>query len=83
MSKTKISSRGQTVIPNEIRKRYGLKAGNEVEWQPIDAYSIMLQKVQNRPTMTWLEWLKAVDKLDKSLWDGVDPVKYAKTQRNR
>ena len=31
MSTVKVSTRGQLVIPMEIRKRYGIEAGDEVE----------------------------------------------------
>ena len=30
--KTKITKRGQTVIPSRIRERYHVKAGDHVEW---------------------------------------------------
>lgn len=30
--RTTISQRGQTVIPAELRRRYGLQEGDQVEW---------------------------------------------------
>ncbi len=30
--RTTISQRGQTVIPAELRRRYGLREGDQVEW---------------------------------------------------
>lgn len=30
--RTTISQRGQTVIPAELRRRYGLREGDQIEW---------------------------------------------------
>lgn len=83
MSKTKISSKGQTVIPAPMRQRYGLKKGQELEWQPLDADSMIVRKAGTETKMSWSVWLQKVGKLDKSVWEGVDPVQYVKEQRHR
>lgn len=73
---TKMSSRGQTVIPYDIRKQYGLKEGARMEWIPWDANSIVVKKSSQNKKLTWRKWLQEVDKLDKSVWKDIDPVKY-------
>ncbi len=44
MNKTKISSRGQTVIPRHIRKQYHWREGSRIEWLPFGETSIIARK---------------------------------------
>ncbi len=84
MSKTKVSSRGQTVIPKEIRTRYGIKKGSHIEWTPVDAHTITVRKdIPNMKKMSWTEWLDKAYGLHKEIWEGVDPVEYVREQRRR
>lgn len=48
MSKTKISSRGQTVIPKEIRKQYRLREGIHIEWVPFGEDSFIARTPSTR-----------------------------------
>lgn len=52
MDKTKISSRGQTVIPRYLRKRYGLREGTRVEWLPLSSDSLLVRTPVARSTRT-------------------------------
>lgn len=84
MSKTKVSSRGQTVIPTKIREQYGIKVGSMIEWQPIDGQTISVSKAKgNQKKMDWNEWFNSAYGLHKEIWEGVDPVKYVRKQRQR
>jgi len=40
---TKVTEKGQTTIPQELRERYGIEAGDEVEWVETDQ-GIVLRK---------------------------------------
>lgn len=33
---TRVTAKGQTTIPQEIRERYGIEPGDEVEWVETD-----------------------------------------------
>lgn len=76
MSKTKVSSRGQTVIPRAIRETYGIRAGNRVEWLARDAETIVLRKVTAKPATNWSQWAESLRGAGKEIWDNVDPVAY-------
>ena len=43
--KVKVSSKGQIVIPSEIRDRYGFAKGTELIVKPLDENRILLEKV--------------------------------------
>lgn len=78
MNKTKVSARGQTVIPKEIRKRYGMREGIHIEWMPLGNQTIMVRKVttEGQKKMSWAKWAKKTEGLHKEVWRGVDPVRY-------
>lgn len=78
MSKTKVSSRGQTVIPALIRKKYGLSEGSRVEWIPWNVDSVIIRKVTKKPKASWGEWANTMYGLHKEVWNGVDPVKHTR-----
>jgi len=47
MSKTtKVTNKGQTTIPQDIREKYGIEPGDEVEWVETDD-GVVLNKVAN------------------------------------
>jgi len=48
-SKTKISSQGRTVIPVEIRKKLGIREGEEVEWA-LEGEVIVVKPVREEKT---------------------------------
>jgi len=77
MSKTKVSSRGQVVIPLDIRKRYGIREGMNIEWIPRDANTLLVQRATAKRTRTnWGAWARSWVGLGKEVWDDVDPVEY-------
>lgn len=41
---TRVTAKGQTTIPQEIREKYGIEPGDEVEWVETDN-GIVLKKV--------------------------------------
>ena len=43
--KVRVSSKGQVVIPQEIRKEYGISAGTELTLRPLDENSLVFEKV--------------------------------------
>ena len=43
--KIRVSSKGQVVIPEEIRKKYGITAGMELILKPLDKNRIIVEKV--------------------------------------
>lgn len=42
--KAKISSKGQIVIPKDIRERYGYRKGVEVTFKPIDNTKLLIER---------------------------------------
>ncbi len=42
--RTKISSKGQIVIPKEIREKYGYREGVEVTLKPIDETKLLIER---------------------------------------
>lgn len=42
--KAKISSKGQVVIPKDIRERYGYRKGVEVTFKPIDNTKLLMER---------------------------------------
>jgi len=47
--KTKVTTKGQTTIPESIRKHLGVKSGEEVEWHLVKAMAIVQKdrKIKN------------------------------------
>lgn len=41
MNKTKVTSKYQTTVPEEVRKRLGIKSGSEVGWHIVREYVIL------------------------------------------
>lgn len=42
--KTKVSAKGQVVIPKELREKYGYDMGDELTLTPLDENRILLEK---------------------------------------
>jgi AbrB family looped-hinge helix DNA binding protein len=55
-----VSTKGQIVIPHEIRKRKRIQAGDDLEFidDPDDEQIIILRKVQRRPNQGLVQCLK-------------------------
>lgn len=48
MTTTKITSKHLTTVPSEVRKRFGLGAGDELEWIPTAAEVIVKPKKRGK-----------------------------------
>jgi AbrB family looped-hinge helix DNA binding protein len=54
---TTISSKGQIVLPAEIRKRDGIEAGQEFEVERIDRGEYLLKRRTRRSQVGLVDWL--------------------------
>lgn len=57
--KTKVSTKGQIVLPAEIRRRDGIRAGEEFEVERLDAGEYRLVRVAPVPNEGLVDWLLA------------------------
>lgn len=57
--KTTVSSKGQIVIPAEIRKQDGIETGQEFDVERIDAGEYRLVRRAPRPNEGLVDWLLA------------------------
>lgn len=57
--KTTVSTKGQIVLPAEIRKADGIEAGQEFEIQRIDRGEYRLVRRKARPNEGLVDWLLA------------------------
>lgn len=57
--KTKISSKGQVVLPAELRRRDGIRSGEEFEVERLDAGEYRLIRVTPPPNEGLVDWLLA------------------------
>jgi AbrB family looped-hinge helix DNA binding protein len=74
MSVAKIGKRGTLIIPVEIRKKTGLKEGDDVLIEVDEQGTIHMLK---RP----VDFSKALRNLYSEIWEGVDPVQYVSEER--
>lgn len=82
MQKTTLSSKGQAIIPIEIRRQYNLKTGSKLEWMAYGLNSILIKKSSVGKKPSWDEWLGKATGLHSDIWNGVDPVKYTRELRD-
>jgi AbrB family looped-hinge helix DNA binding protein len=71
--RTRVSTRGQVVIPREARVSAGLRSGDELVVEVKDG-SIVLRK----PSRSWVEWGYG---LGERVWRGVDTEACVKQER--
>jgi AbrB family looped-hinge helix DNA binding protein len=57
--KTRVSTRGQLVLPSEIRKEDDIEAGQEFEIERIDRGEYRLVRRTSRPNEGLVDWLLA------------------------
>ena len=57
--KTIMSSKGQIVLPAELRAQDGIEAGQEFDIERLDAGEYLLQRRQRTPNEGAVEWLLA------------------------
>jgi AbrB family looped-hinge helix DNA binding protein len=55
--RTRISSKGQIVIPAELRQRDGIDTGQEVEFERLDRGEYRLTRVAAPPNEGAVDWL--------------------------
>lgn len=56
---TRVSSKGQIVLPAEIRHRDAIEAGEEFEFERIDCGEYRLVRHRSRPNKGLVDWLLA------------------------
>jgi AbrB family looped-hinge helix DNA binding protein len=74
MSVAKIGKRGALIIPVEIRKKVGLKEGDDLLIEVDELGTIHMLK---RPA----NFSAALRNLHSEIWNNVDPVEYVKEER--
>lgn len=57
--KTKVSTKGQIVLPAEIRRQDGIETGQEFEVERVDAGEYRLARCTPRPNEGLVDWLLA------------------------
>ena len=57
--KTKVSTKGQIVLPAEIRRQDGIETGQEFEVERIDRGEYRLVRRTSRPNEGLVDWLLA------------------------
>jgi AbrB family looped-hinge helix DNA binding protein len=62
--KTTVSSKGQIVLPAELRERDQIRPGQQFEIERIETGEYLLKKLADPPRLTLLEWLKACPEKD-------------------
>ncbi len=74
MNRTRVTTKYQTTIPRDVRRRLGIKAGDEVEWQLVREFAV----VRSRPGIRKpVEFLTRQVRLDV---DAVDLVRRARAE---
>lgn len=61
-----VSTRGQIIIPSEIRKKYNIKQGDRFELQDVDG-KLLLVRAQGKPFIGLYGALKGKKSLTRSL----------------
>ena len=81
--RTTVSSKGQIVLPAEIRKRDGIKPGQEFEVERIDQGEYLLKRKPSRGQeglVNWLlncperGWFRPLDRTETT--DDIKPLKF-------
>jgi AbrB family looped-hinge helix DNA binding protein len=57
--RTRVSTKGQIVLPAELRQRDGIEAGQEFEVERVDAEEYRLRRVAPAPNEGLVDWLLA------------------------
>jgi AbrB family looped-hinge helix DNA binding protein len=55
--RTTVSSKGQIVLPAELRSQDGIEAGQEFEVERVDRGEYRLVRIQGRPNEGVVDWL--------------------------
>ncbi|HEX8690070.1 MAG TPA: AbrB/MazE/SpoVT family DNA-binding domain-containing protein [Solirubrobacterales bacterium] len=54
-----MSTKGQIVLPAELRQRDGIEAGQEFEVERVDAEEYRLRRIASAPNQGLVDWLLA------------------------
>jgi AbrB family looped-hinge helix DNA binding protein len=57
--RTRVSTKGQIVLPAELRQRDGIEAGQEFEVERVDAEEYRLRRISMAPNEGLVDWLLA------------------------
>lgn len=57
--RTRVSTKGQIVLPAELRQRDGVEAGQEFEIERVDAEEYRLRRISMAPNEGLVDWLLA------------------------
>lgn len=75
MTKTRLSSKYQIVVPKEVREKLKLKAGSQIIVYPVDEKRAVLLKEPD-------DYVKALRGLGKEVWEALGGAdKYIKAER--
>jgi len=70
---TKVSTKGQVVIPKELREALGIRPGDELLMVRSGDRIIVMKKPES--------FAEALRGLGKEVWEGVEPVGYVREMR--
>jgi len=66
---SKISSKGQVVIPKEFRKKLGIKAGDRIKFKLTKEGILIIPEKKEKDKKDWREWIGALKTPGKSIID--------------
>lgn len=75
MPVAKIGKRGMMVLPSEVRRKAGIDEGDEVLVEADERGTIHIMR---RPK----DFTAALKNLHSDIWQGIDPIKYVRQERN-
>jgi AbrB family looped-hinge helix DNA binding protein len=78
MSEVKLSTKGQIVIPKDIRKKMGLKPGDKVKIELLEGKKAIIQPLVNPPEEIFV---RAADKIVENTLREADEQDDAKIRR--
>lgn len=72
-SRVKVSSKNQIAVPAAVRKRLGIRSGDELLVEVRDGYAILMRAPED-----YSERLRG---LHREIWEDVDPQEYVRQER--
>jgi AbrB family looped-hinge helix DNA binding protein len=78
MSEAKVSTKGQIVIPKDIRRKMGLKPGDKVKIEILEGKKAIIQPIVNPPDDVFV---KATDEIVKDAFRKADEQDDKKIRR--
>jgi bifunctional DNA-binding transcriptional regulator/antitoxin component of YhaV-PrlF toxin-antitoxin module len=64
-----VSSKGQTVVPRELRERFRITTGTTLDWQE-DGDALRVVKLRHQPAGGGLRWLRRLGRVPSAPRDG-------------